>query len=227
MQPKILLYTIAPSQNAVRPEIALLEKGLEFEKITVDLFKGEHKQPPFSELTPRGQVPTLVYGEGADKIVVYESIAIIRFVDAVHPQPPLMPPASDARAIADALMRMEEFQAKLDAKNIFGSVMFGGQTREQLGERVDTLLDEIPRWNAYASGRKFLAGEQFTLADIAVFPLLMHFEAMGYDYAQHTPALSAYMDRCKERPSIKRSGWLDAFRQFVASRNPNQVLANV
>jgi glutathione S-transferase len=226
MQPKITLYTIAPSQNAVRAEIALLEKGLEFEKIPVDLFKGEHKQPPFSELTPRGQVPALVYGEGADKIVVYESIAIIRFLDAMHPQPPLMPPVSEARSLADAIMRIEEFQAKLDAKNIFGSVLFGGQTREQLGDRVDVLLEEIPRWDAYVSGRRFLAGEQFTLADIAVFPLLMHFDAMGYDYALHTPELSAYMDRCKERPSIKGSGWVDAFREFATSRNPNQVLAN-
>jgi glutathione S-transferase len=226
MQPKITLYTIAPSQNAVRAEIALLEKGLDFDKVEVDLFNGEHKQPPFSELTPRAQVPTLVYGEGDDKIVIYEIIAIVRFLDAVHPDPPLMPPASEPHRLADALMRIEEFQAKLDAKNIFGSVLFGGQTRDQLGERVDNLLAEIPRWDAYASGRTFLAGDQFTLADIAVFPLLMHFEAMGYDYAKNTPALSAYMDRCKARPSIKTSGWVETFRAFAGGRNPNQVLAD-
>lgn len=225
MQPKITLYTLAPSQNAARAEIALREKGLDFEKIEVDLFSGAHKQPPFSELTPRGQVPTLVHGEGEDAIVVYESIAIVRFLDAVHPDPPLMPPTSEPRRLADALMRTEEFQAKLDVKNVFGSVLFGGQTREQLGERVDNLLAEIPRWDAYVSGRTFLAGDQFTVADIAVFPLLMHFEAMGYDYAKRTPALSAYMDRCKARPSVKESGWVETFRAFAAGRNPNQVLA--
>ena len=87
MQPKITLYTIAPSQNAVRGEIALREKGLDFDKVEVDLFSGEHKQPPFSELTPRGQVPTLVYGEGDDKIVVYESIASFAFSTPSTPIP--------------------------------------------------------------------------------------------------------------------------------------------
>jgi glutathione S-transferase len=227
MEPKITLYTLPQSQNGVRPEIALLEKGLAFEKVAVDLFKGEHKQPPFSDITPRGQIPVLVYDDGVDEIVVYESIAIIRFVDAMHPDPPLMPPSSEPRRFAEAVMRIEEFQAKLDVKNIFGSVLFGGQNREQLGERVDQLLEELPRWDVYVTGRNFLAGDQFTLADIAVFPLLMHFEAMGFDYAGHTPALSAYMDRCKARPSIKETRWVERFVEFASGRNPNQVLADL
>ena len=99
---------------AVRPELAMLEKGLSFDKVIVDLFQGENKKPPFSELAPRGQVPTLVYGAGSDAIIVYESIAIIRFIDDMHPEPPLMPSAQDPRRRAQALMRIEEFQAKLD-----------------------------------------------------------------------------------------------------------------
>ncbi len=43
MLPTIQLYTFPPSQNAVRPEIALREKQLPFEKIAVDLLKGEHR----------------------------------------------------------------------------------------------------------------------------------------------------------------------------------------
>jgi glutathione S-transferase len=225
MSPKITLYTLPPSQNAVRPEIALLEKGLTFDKVIVDLFQGEHKKPPFSDITPRGQVPTLVYEDNGEQIVIYESIAIIRFLDALHPNPPLMPPTSEPRRFAEAVMRIEEFQAKLDAKNIFGSVLFGGQTREQLGDRVDQLLAELQRWNTYVTGRDFLAGDQFTLADIAVFPVLMHFEALGFVYAKHVPALSSYMDRCKARPSIKETGWVETFREFANVRNPNQVLA--
>jgi glutathione S-transferase len=122
-------------------------------------------------------------------------------------------------------MRLAEFQQKLDSKNIFGSVVFGKQTREQLGTRVDALLEELLRWDAYVGDGPFLCGDMFTLADIAVFPLLMHFEALGYNYAKHTPSLLAYMINCKARPSLVQSGWLENFLAFARERDPSQVLA--
>ncbi len=226
MTPKITLYTVALSQNAVRPELALLEKGIPFEKVDVDLFGGEHKQPAYGKITPRRQVPTLVYGEGDEAITLYESVAIILFLDDMQPQPPLMPPVSEPALRAKALTRIAEFQQKLDPKNIFGSVIFGKQTREQLGARVDALLEELPRWDAYVGDGPFLCGDPFTLADIAVFPLLMHFEALGYDYSKHTPSLSAYMNQCKARPSVVQSGWVETFLAFARGREPAQVLAS-
>jgi glutathione S-transferase len=224
MTAKITLYTAAISQNAVRPELALLEKGLPFEKVHVDLFSGEHKRPAYGEITPRRQVPTLVYGEGDQGITLYESVAIIQFLDDMHPEPPLMPPVSEPAKRAKALMRIAEFQQKLDPKNVFGSVIFGKQTREQLGARVDALLEELLRWNIYVGDGPFLCGDQFTLADIAVFPLLIHFEALGYDYAKHTPSLWAYMNRCKARPSVVQSGWVETFLAFARGQEPAQVL---
>lgn len=225
MAPKITLYTFAPSQNSIRPELALREKGVEFESVTVDLIQGEHNKPPLSEITPRGQVPTLVWGTGDEQIVIYESIATIRFIDDMLPEPPLMPSRSDPRARAVAHMRLAEFQAKLDHKNIFGSVSFRRLDREALGRRFDDVVAELPRWDAYLEGRDYLAGDAFGLADIAVFPLLMHFEALGYDYAKHTPRLAGFMSRCKARPSVQESGWLDTFEAFVQTLKPARVLA--
>ncbi len=227
MPPTITLYSFAPSHNAVRPEIALLEKGLAFDKVSVNLLEGEHKKPPLSEITPRGQVPTLVYQTGDEPVVVYESIAIIRFIEDMHPDPPLMPPTSDPHARARANMRISEFQAKLDPKNIFGSVAFRRQDREQLGGRFDDLVAELPRWNEYLDGRDYMADAAFGLADIAVFPLLLHFEALGYAYATHTPALAAYIERCKERPSVRQTGWVDTFGKFVKTLDPAPVLAKI
>jgi len=225
MTPSITLYSIPPSQNAVRTEIALLEKGLPFEKIPVDLFKGEHRQPPLADLNPRQQVPTLVYDLGGERIVVYESIATIRFLDDMHPEPALMPPVSEPRRRAQAIMRIEEFQAKLDPANLFGSVVFGRQGVAELQPRIDRLRAELEQWESYVAGQTYLAGDQFTLADIAVFPLLMHFEALGFDYPARTPGLAAYIDACKQRSSVQRSGWLDAFAAFVRQRAPEAVLA--
>ena len=225
MVESLTLYSLAPSHNAFRAEFALREKGLDYDKVDIDLFSGEHLKPPFVDLSPRHQVPILVYKADGAEHVIYESVAIIRFIDAMFPDPPLMPPSTDTAALATAIIRLEEFQAKLDVKNVFGSVLFGKMTRQQLGDRVTNLLAEIDVWNGYVEGREYLAGEQLTLADIAVFPLLLHFEAMGYDFATRTPALHAYLERCKARPTVRDSGWLDAFWHFVEERSPHQVLA--
>jgi maleylpyruvate isomerase len=225
MTPKIKLYTASLSQNAVRPELALLEKGIPFERVEVDLLAAEHKRPAYGEITPRRQVPTLVYGEGREAITVYESVAIIQFLDDMHPEPPLMPPVTEPARRATALMRIAEFQQKLVPKSIFASVAFRKQTREQLGEQVDALLEELPRWDAYVGDGQFLCGDQFTLADITVFPLLMHFEALGYDYSKRTPSLSAFMGRCKARASVVKTGWVETFLAFARGREPAQVLA--
>ena len=225
MAPTITLYSFPTSHNAVRTEIALNEKGLPFKKISLDLMKGEHREKWYTDITPRSQVPTLVYDAG-EQIVVYESIATIRFIDDMHPEPPLMPPVTERRRRAQALMRLEEFQAKLDPCNIFGSVVFGKQTRDQLGSRVDKLLAELLHWDCYVEGQAYLAGDQFTLADIAVFPLLMHFDALGYDYARRTPALHEYKERCAARPSVVATGWLDTFRSVMKQIAPARVLAD-
>ncbi len=217
------LYVFPPSQNAVRPEIALHEKGVKFERVELDLLQGEHRKPPLCELTPRSQVPTLVRNE--DQLVVYESIATIRFIDDMHPTPALMPPISQPRERAAALMRLEEFQAKLDPKNIFGSVAFRRMDREQLKDRINALMGELPHWDEYLTDGDYLAGERFTLADIAVFPLLMHFEALGYDFATHTPRLAAYIARCKSRESIVKTGWLQTFSKFTESLALKRVLS--
>lgn len=225
MSLSITLYSFPPSHNAIRPELTLLEKGLPFEKVPVDLLRGEQRKPPLANLTPRQQVPTLVYDLGDGPIVIYESIATIRFLDDMHPEPPLMPPVSEPRRRAKAITRIEEFQAKLDPSNIFGSVIFGRKSKRELRPRIDALVAELARWESYAAHQRYLAGAQFTLADIAVFPLLMHFEALGFDYATRTPALAAYVEACKQRPSVRRSGWLDAFGAFVRERAPELVLA--
>lgn len=225
MSSHFLLYTFGPSQNAIRPELALLEKGIAFERVDVDLFTGENKTGPLAAESPRRQVPTLVYSSGEERIVVYESIAIIRFIDDLCPDPPLMPPISQPAHRATALMRIEEFQAKLDPKNLFGSVVFAKKSRAALADRIEALGGELTRWDGYARRHPFLAGDQFTLADIAVFPLLMHFEVLGFPYARRTPSLAAYVARCKARPSVVQSGWLNRLDEFIRAREPELVLA--
>ncbi|MCA9564362.1 MAG: glutathione S-transferase domain-containing protein, partial [Myxococcales bacterium] len=138
------------------------------------------------------------------------------------PEPPLMPSEIADRAVAH--MRIAEFQQKLDPKNIFGSVVFGKKSREDIADRVAALEEELPRWDKYLEGRDYLANE-FSLADIAVLPGLIHSELLGYPYHDKTPNLAAYLKRLKARPSVAESPFLRAVGGLFEQLGGTRVLA--
>ena len=70
-----------------RVRIALIEKGIGAELVEVDMARGAHRQPEYQKLNPYGRVPTLE----EDGFVLYESTAILEYLEATHPSPPLVP----------------------------------------------------------------------------------------------------------------------------------------
>src|SRR5574341_2154629 len=99
----IKLYTFPPSTNSRKVRIALLEKGLEFERITVDLTKREQKNPEYLQIHPFGQVPAL----DDEGFIVYDSTIINEYLEDEYPYPALMPSNSEGRARARL---MEDFR---------------------------------------------------------------------------------------------------------------------
>jgi maleylacetoacetate isomerase len=88
------LYTYFRSSAAYRVRIALGLKGIACESVAVDLRPGAHRRPDYLALNPQGLVPALEDG-GA---VIGQSLAIIEYLEEVHPQPPLLPRAAADRA---------------------------------------------------------------------------------------------------------------------------------
>ncbi len=80
----ILYDADAPSPRRVR--IFLAEKGLDVERRSVDLRKGEHRQLDFRRINPRGTLPVIVLDDGA---ILTDSVAICRCIEALQPDPPL------------------------------------------------------------------------------------------------------------------------------------------
>ena len=89
---KLYDYPQCPFCRKVR--IVLLEKGIEYERIFVDLRKKEQKKGDFLRLNPYGKVPVLI----DDGVVIYESSVINEYLDEKYPNPPLMPSDFAARA---------------------------------------------------------------------------------------------------------------------------------
>ena len=88
------LYSFSRSSAAYRVRIALALKGLSYEYASVNLPKGAQYQPEYSAINPQNLVPVLDEGNQ----LLYQSLAIIQYLDEVYPQPPLLPPDAFGRS---------------------------------------------------------------------------------------------------------------------------------
>jgi maleylacetoacetate isomerase len=89
-------YGFWRSLAACRVRIALAMKGIQAEEISVNLMQGEQLKPGYLAVNPLGVVPSLVLDEGGTPL--FESMAIIEYLDETHPQPPLLPKDPKGRA---------------------------------------------------------------------------------------------------------------------------------
>jgi maleylacetoacetate isomerase len=94
------LYTYWRSLATFRVRIALNLKGLKYEAIYVDLDAGHQQQSTYKSVNPQMVIPSLVEDDGN---VLYQSLAIMEYLDEVHPNPPLLPKDAKGRARVRAL----------------------------------------------------------------------------------------------------------------------------
>lgn len=199
----IKLYTFPPSTNSRKVRIALLEKGLEFERINIDLTKREQKNPDYLKVHPFGQIPAL----DDEGFVVYDSTIINEYLEDEYPYPSLMPSDSEGRARARML---EDFR---DAHFNPYFVHIIQESRKPEAERdpqrIDNAKVEITkafdRTEAELQGKDYLAGA-FSLADVAFMAnldLLDRF-AIPVDPVKYKNTV-AWIARLKSRPSFAAS----------------------
>ena len=101
MAERLRLYGYWRSSASYRVRIALNLKGLTCEQVPVHLVRdgGEQHRPAFLRLNPQGLVPVLQHGER----IVRQSLAIIEYLDELHPKPPMLPTTARDRARVRAL----------------------------------------------------------------------------------------------------------------------------
>ncbi len=189
-----------------RVRIALLEKGIAYEDVIVDLPRGALREPAFRALNPFGQVPVLE----DDGLVLYESIAILEYLEERHPEPALLP-RGDAgrRALArQAMLAAGDYLAP--AFHRWLARFFTPESTWDLADQtravteIGAYLDVIER--TLGDGRAHLAGD-FSLADVCHAPFVCELAnaQLGHLVADR-PGVRGWIDRLNARPSIQATG---------------------
>lgn len=199
----IKLYTFPPSTNSRKVRIALLEKGLEFERINVDLSKTEQKSPEYLKIHPFGQIPAL----DDEGFVIYDSTIINEYLEDEYPYPPLMPSGSEGRARARLMEDLRDTHFNPYFVHIIHEMRKPEGERD--AQRIDNAKTEIlkclDRIEAELEGKEYLAGP-FSLADVAFMSNLELLDRFGIAVqADKYKNATAWIARLKSRPSFAAS----------------------
>jgi glutathione S-transferase len=199
----IKLYTFPPSTNSRKVRIALLEKGLEFERVNVDLSKREQKSPEYLKIHPFGQIPAL----DDEGFIIYDSTVINEYLEDEYPYPSLMPSDSEGRARARLLEDLRDTHFNPYFVHIIYEMRKPEGERD--GQRIDNAKTEIikcfDRIEAELEGKEYLAGP-FSLADVAFMSNLDLLDRFGIPVAPDKYKNTvAWIARLKARPSFAAS----------------------
>lgn len=213
------IYDRVGFPNPSRIRIVLAEKGMEdkVEFVSVDLIAAEHKQPPFLAINPAGKIPVLELDDGT---LISEATAITEYFDNLDGKPVLTGRTPLEKATIHMMQRRAEMQLMDGVDGYFhyatpglGSAMqpyvspeWAG--RKEWGERQRVkALQGMKYFDGVLTGRPFVAGDKFSMADITVYASLNFADAVGMAVPADCTALIAWRAKVSELPGVKnRSG---------------------
>jgi glutathione S-transferase len=203
------------SPFAWRVMLTLEVKNLAYQSKLLEFSKGENKQPAYLRLNPRGKVPTLKDGE----FVLYESLAIMAYLDRKYADPPLFGQTpEETGSIWRALAECESYMVSAGDR-VVRPIFFGkGLDKvEEIEQAAQTLRRELKMMDERLARSRWLVGDNISAADIGVFPLVQLLlraaskEAarpfnLGIDpLAQTFPNLAAWVQRIEALPNYQRT----------------------
>jgi glutathione S-transferase len=165
----MILYSDDRAPNPRRVRIFLMEKGIEVEIRTVDILKDEHKSPEFAKLSPLHRLPVLQLGDGS---VIAESVAICRYFEELHPEPPLMGKDRMDRVMVEMWQRQVEFNLLWQASQVMRHLVPALAVIEtpqvpDWGRANIPKLHRACHWlDDVLAQQRYVAGDDFTIADI-------------------------------------------------------------
>jgi glutathione S-transferase len=202
------LWSAAVAPNPRRVVIYLMEKGIDVETVDIDLGAKENFAPEFVAKNPLARVPVLEFDDGT---YLAESMAICRYFEETHPEPPLMGIDARDRAEVEMWNRRMEFELMVNMTGAFrhGHPYWEGRIeqvpayadlcRRNAEERMAWLDDEL-------ASREYIAGDRFTIADITAICAFGIGRIARIRAPEELTHLTAWHERISARPSVIATG---------------------
>ena len=208
------LYNFSRSSASYRVRIVANLKGLTYDYVSINLMRGESRNPSYQTLNPQGRVPTL---EDNGRLIP-QSMAICEYLEETHPSPPVLPtdPYGRARVRALALAVACEIHPTS-----------GGRAQSYLTTLLNADADKRADWGRHwmtegfreietmlarsSETGRFCHGDTPTLADAFLIPQVYNAERSGIDLTQF-PTIRGIYQECNK---------LDAFARAAPERQPD------
>jgi len=185
------LYSGTTDPFSHRCRIVLYEKGMDFEIIDVDLY---NKPEDIAVINPYNRVPVLVDRD----LVLYEANIINEYIDERFPHPQLMPPDPIMRARARQLLHTFE-------REMFEHIPALEENQKGIEKTRAHVRDHLIQLASMFAKQKFMLGDEFSMLDVAIAPLLWRLELYGIELPKVASPLMKYAERI-----FSRQGFIDA-----------------
>lgn len=196
------LHGFAVSNYYNMVKLALLEKGVPFESVVVH----GSQAPEFLAISPRGKVPVLQTEQG----YINETSAILEHLEELAPAHPLLPAEPFARAQVRALVKEIELYIELPARACYPQAFFGMTLDPAITAKArDELLAGVAALKRHGRFAPFVAGEQFTLADLYFLysvdlACIVGKKLFEIDLLADFPAARALFERLAQNPHVQQ-----------------------
>ena len=162
------IYDSQTAPNPRRVRIFLAEKGISVPYEPVDIVKADNRSAEFRRKNPLGTLPVLELDDGT---CIAESVAICRYFEEVHPNPPLMGTDARDRAVVEMWQRRMELELFGPITQVFRNLhpFFAGRIPQvaEWGEVCRKAAETRLAWlDSVLAERQFIAGPRYTIADI-------------------------------------------------------------
>jgi maleylpyruvate isomerase len=201
------IYGSSHSSSSWRVRIALALKGIEAEAVDVNVRRGSDAQddPAFGELNPTRQIPVLVWEEGGQRRALGQSMAILRYLEAVRPEPALWPGDPYLAALATQLAELVNSGIQpLQNNRVLGRLEDGGVDSREWGRwAIERGLAALEASAAPHAG-DFLVGDQPSVADLYAVPQLYNARRFDVNVAAF-PTLLHSEESCMKLEAFRKT----------------------
>lgn len=201
----MILHDLRAGMHPRRVRIFMAEKGISIERREVDAAGGANALPDFLRLNPLGKLPVLELDDGS---AIAESLAICRYLEALHPQPPLMGQTPQVSAQIEMwTLRMDhELSQPIALAFVHSSDFYRGRV-EQVPEVAGWARNRALQTMAWLDGelaeRSHIAGDDYTLADIVAQCACVLGKAVGLRIPPEMTNLSRWFAQVFARPTAR------------------------